>query len=290
MRLAQDFPVSIVAEDTPRRTSKARREGSAIAGPRVNQALWRITYEYLAARIPLREWAFMNYGYAAVAPAADTLELDASDEEDRFCIQLYERVAGPVDLHGRDVLEIGSGRGGGASYIKRYLGPATVVGADLSRRAVRLCNRYRALPGLRYVHGDALSLPFPDGSFDAVVNVESSHCYPSMDAFLVEVHRVLRPGGHFLFADFRSNEELGGLQDEIARCPLEVVEEEVITGNVVAALERDSERKLRLIRQMVPTWLHGPFTRFAAIEGSQTHEGFLAGRTRYLRYVLRKPA
>ena len=231
----------------------------------------------------------MNYGYTAVGPHTDTLELPASEEADRYCIQLYERVAGAVDLRGSDVLEVGSGRGGGASYMKRYLGPATVVGADLSRRAVRLCNRYRAIPGLRYVHGDALSLPFPDGSFDAVVNVESSHCYPSMDAFLGEVHRVLRPGGHFLFADFRRSENVRRLQDELARCPLEVVDEEEITANVVAALERDSDRKLQLIRQVVPRWLQGRFMRFAAIEGSQTYEGFRAGRTHYLRYVLRKP-
>jgi SAM-dependent methyltransferase len=264
--------------------------GISIAGPRVNQALWRVTYEYLAARLPLPEWAFMNYGYTAVAPDTDSLELAASDEADRFCIQLYERVAGAVDLRGSDVLEVGSGRGGGASYMKRYLGPATVVGADLSRRAVRLCNRYRAIPGLRFVQGDALALPFPEGSFDAVVNVESSHCYPSMDDFLVEVHRVLRPGGHFLFADFRSGEKVRRLRDELARCPLDVVDEEVITANVVAALERDSDRKLRLIRQIVPRWLQSRFARFAAIEGSQTHEGFLAGRTQYQRFVLRKPA
>jgi ubiquinone/menaquinone biosynthesis C-methylase UbiE len=232
----------------------------------------------------------MNYGYTAVAPHTDTLELAASEEVDRFCIQLYERVAVAVDLRGSDVLEVGSGRGGGASYMKRYLGPATVVGADLSRRAVRLCNRHQALPGLRYVYGDALSLPFSDGSFDAVVNVESSHCYPSMDVFLGEVHRVLRPGGHFLIADFRRSEHVPRLQDELARCALEVVDEEEITANVVAALERDSERKLQLIRQMVPRWLQARFTRFAAIEGSQTHEGFRAGRTHYLRYVLRKPA
>ena len=232
----------------------------------------------------------MNYGYTAVGPHTDTLELPASEEADRYCIQLYERVAGAVDLRGSDVLEVGSGRGGGAWYMKRYLGPATVVGADLSRRAVRLCNRYRAIPGLRYVHGDALSLPFPDGSFDAVVNVESSHCYPSMDAFLVEVHRVLRSGGHFLFADFRRSENIRRLEDELARCPLDVVDEEEITANVVAALERDSDRKLQLIRQVVPRWLQGRFARFAAIEGSQTHEGFRVGRTHYLRYVLRKPA
>lgn len=259
-----------------------------IAGPRLNQALWRVAYEYLAARFPLSEWAFMNYGYTKLAPETDSLQLEASDEPDRFCIQLYDRVVGRVDLQGRDVLEVGSGRGGGSSYIKRYLGAASVIGTDLSRRAVRLCNRHRAFAGLSYVQGDALALPFPDASFDAVVNIESSHCYPSTDTFLAEVHRVLRPGGHLLFADFRSNQELVELQEQLAGCPLEVFEDEVITENVLAALDRDSDRKLGLIREMVPKWLQGPFSRFAAIEGSHTHEAFRTGKTHYVRCVLRK--
>jgi ubiquinone/menaquinone biosynthesis C-methylase UbiE len=45
------------------------------------------------------------------------------------------------------------------------------------------------------VHGDAENLPFPQVSFDAVINVESAHCYGSIERFLAEVHRVLRPGG-----------------------------------------------------------------------------------------------
>jgi ubiquinone/menaquinone biosynthesis C-methylase UbiE len=49
--------------------------------------------------------------------------------------------------------------------------------------------------GLDFVHGDAESLPFSDGSFDAVINVEASHAYPRLTRFLEEVVRVLRPGG-----------------------------------------------------------------------------------------------
>ena len=53
------------------------------------------------------------------------------------------------------------------------------------------------------MHGNAESLPFADESFDAVINVEASHGYPDFPRFLAEVARVLRPGGHFLYADFR---------------------------------------------------------------------------------------
>ena len=58
------------------------------------------------------------------------------------------------------------------------------------------------------MQGDAQNLPFPDESFDAVINVEASHIYPNFERFLGEVARVLRPGGHFLYADFRNRDGL----------------------------------------------------------------------------------
>ena len=62
------------------------------------------------------------------------------------------------------------------------------------------------------MHGDADNLPFADQSFDAVINIEASHCYPRLSHFLADVARVLRPGGHFLYVDarWRSGPRLGG--------------------------------------------------------------------------------
>ena len=60
--------------------------------------------------------------------------------------------------------------------------------------------------------GDAENLPFEDNSFDAIINVESSHCYGNVEQFLREVHRVLRPGGDFLFVDLRGAQKLVELQ------------------------------------------------------------------------------
>lgn len=161
------------------------------------QLAWRVLYEVLAARVQRPEWAFMNYGYAM--PAGDVgPALESADEPDRLCIQLYAHVLSGTELRGADVLEVGCGRGGGSSFIARYRGPRTTTGLDLSRKSIALCRRHRRAPGLSFVQGDALAMPFADHSFDVVVNLESSHCYDSMDDFLAEVHRVLRPGGSFL--------------------------------------------------------------------------------------------
>jgi SAM-dependent methyltransferase len=113
------------------------------------------------------------------------IPLEASDEPYRFPIQLYHRTATQADLGGKRVLEVGCGHGGGASYLMRTLHPASYTGLDLNPVGIAFCRERHNVPGLDFVQGDAENLPFPDQSFDAVINIESSHCYPRFPRFLV---------------------------------------------------------------------------------------------------------
>ena len=153
---------------------------------------------------------FLNWGYEEDPPLG--LPLDPADEPNRYSIQLYHQTATQdgVDLAGKKVLECSSGHGGGASYLSRTLKPASYTGLDFNAAGVEFCNERHKVPGLDFVHGDAENLPFPDDSFDAVINVEASHIYPHFDRFLSEVKRVLRPGGHFLHVDFRNRDNFAG--------------------------------------------------------------------------------
>ena len=229
----------------------------------------------------------MNYGYAAIP--ADPIALDASDESNRYSVQLYHAVINGVNLANLRVLEIGSGRGGGAAYIKRYHKPATMVGLDFSAKAVALCNEVYNIQGLSFVQGDAEDLPFDDNAFDAVINVESSHCYGSVDAFLRQVRRVLRPGGYFLYADFRDLEKLENWRQQIRDSGLILINETNITANVVAALDADDERKTHLIDKLVPRLLLSAFKDFSGVKGSAIYTEFQSGVTPYLRFLLQKP-
>ncbi len=244
-------------------------------------------FNYISTRDSGSHMLFMNYGYHAAEP----LELQPRDEEHRYSIQLYHRVASAVELFGVDVLEVSSGRGGGASYVMRYLGPRSLTGLDMAASAVAFCREYYRVPGLRFEAGDAESLPFPDGAFDALLNVESSICYPHPERFFAEVRRVLRPGGHFLYADIRTQEELPAWEAQLAATGLHQLQQEDITQQVVEALDLDHERRSRLIHHYVPRPLRRTFREFAGVQGSEFFYGALARREKiYRRYLFRKEA
>jgi SAM-dependent methyltransferase len=256
--------------------------------PRLSRALVRTWYQMLVVLDRKREITFMNYGYADLDPGARGLALTNGEGNNRYCIQLYHHLATAVDLKGKNVVEVGSGRGGGASYIASYLKPQSMRGIDLSDKAVDFCNTHYSTEGLSFTQGDAEHLPLGDATVDAVVNLESSHCYGSMDRFLSEVHRVLRPGGYFLFSDHRDQGKVELLRQQLKDAGLNVVKETDITANVVRALELDNDRKAELIERRCPRLLRGRMAEFAAMKGSKTYLSFASGSSRYLSFVLQK--
>ena len=149
-----------------------------------------------------------------------------------------------ADLNGKQVLEVSCGHGGGASHLVRTLRPASYTGLDFNADGIALCRKRHILPGLDFVHGNAESLPFADQSFDAVINVEASHAYPQLPRFLAEVVRVLRPGGHFLYADLRGRTEFSSWETALVDTQMRQVSARVINAEVLRGMEKNSQRSL----------------------------------------------
>lgn len=244
-------------------------------------------YWYVSRSDKNGELSFLNYGYVN---GNGKLKLKEEDEGNRYSIQLYNHVATSTNIiwGGLDALEVGCGRGGGSSYIARYLKPKSTVGVDLCDRAIKFCrNRYSA-EGLSFSHGDALDLSFEDSSFDVLVNVESSHHYADMDLFLREVYRVLKPGGYFLFADLREKGLVNSLKKQLNNSGMKVIKEEMITPYVLKSLDLDNERKRDIINRLAPRFLHGVAKDFAAVKGTKPYEAIATGRKEYVHFVLQK--
>lgn len=250
---------------------------------------FRFMYQWVAKNSSQEEALFMNYGFAL--PGQDyPLELQQQDEKYRYSIQLYHYVASAVNLEGLKVLEVGSGRGGGASFVKRYLKPKLMVGLDLSETAVEKCNAHLQTEGLTFQQGDAENLPFEDNSFDAVLNVESSHCYPNAVQFFKEVNRVLKPGGHFLFADLRLHKGALLLDAKLAEGGFDILNKEDITANIIESLDRDHHRKAEILKNNKNnSFLLNPIlSNFAGLQGSPMYKSFNKRSFVYKRYILQK--
>jgi ubiquinone/menaquinone biosynthesis C-methylase UbiE len=246
-------------------------------------------YQILAKLYQKEDWSFMNYGYSPLQQEDAEPILASQDEVNRTCIQLYYHLASAVDLSDRNVLEIGSGRGGGAYFIKRYFSPKNMVGLDFSNRAVSLCKQHYKLEGLSFIPGDAEALPFNDATFDAVVNVESSHCYASMSRFLAQVKRVLKPGGHFLFADFRNKVQMKEMNHHLEQSGLHPLRFKDISLNVLKALEVDHDRRANEIQKNSPAILKQLVREFAGVKGTTFYNHLMSGHVLYHSHILQNP-
>jgi SAM-dependent methyltransferase len=111
----------------------------------------------------------------------------------------YHWAAPQVD--GGHVLDIACGTGYGAAILLDA-GAGSLVAADLSEAALESSRGRLAAFGERAEvrREDCLALSFPDGTFDAVVSMETIEHLPEPDRFLDEVVRVLRPGGLLLLS------------------------------------------------------------------------------------------
>ncbi len=106
--------------------------------------------------------------------------------------QLEAIVRGYV-THDSNVLDLGCGRGGVAEVVWRDVRLAAGIDPDLPS-----LTSHRAA-GMPVVRGVAENLPFAADSFDVVVCVWVLEHLADPLTTSIEVRRVLRPGGHFIF-------------------------------------------------------------------------------------------
>jgi SAM-dependent methyltransferase len=93
----------------------------------------------------------------------------------------------------KDVLDIASGEGFGSEILADSA--RSVVGVDISVKAVRhATNRYHR-DNLQFRHGSCAEIPLDDNSVDLVVSFETIEHHDEHKAMMAEIKRVLRPGG-----------------------------------------------------------------------------------------------
>jgi SAM-dependent methyltransferase len=125
------------------------------------------------------------------------------DVDFRWCPEgLREADAGLLGpVAGQRILELGCGAAAAARWLATE--KAEVVAMDLSAGMLRHATLAADRSGVRVplVQADALALPFGAGTFDAVCTAFGAVPFVADSAAVMrEVHRVLRPGGRWVFS------------------------------------------------------------------------------------------
>jgi SAM-dependent methyltransferase len=100
--------------------------------------------------------------------------------------------------------------------------------------------------------------------------------------------RVLRPGGHFLYADFRGYLEYDAWEAALAGMPLRMVSERVINPEVLRGLDNNSGRYLDLVDRRVPRFLQPVGRLFAGAPGTLMYRELQRERLSYRMYCFGK--
>lgn len=104
---------------------------------------------------------------------------------------------------GESVLDIGSGPGFLSSDLAQAVGASGAMrGVDVAENMLEAARlRCREQPWAKFDLGDAMSLPYDDASFDAVVSTQVYEYVPDLHGALSEFARVMRPGGRGVIVD-----------------------------------------------------------------------------------------
>ena len=236
--------------------------------------------------LPSAVTTYLNLGYLSNADQQSAE--DSPDIADRVCERLYDQVVSGVDLAGREAVEVGCGAGGGSAYLARTYRPASFVGIDLNKSLIAWCRTHHDAANLQFLQGDAQDLPIASSSVDAVINIESSHCYPSRSEFFKEVMRILRPGGSFLYADVFGPESEGQdlVNAKLGGAGLVIEDCIDITENVVAArdaVSRSCALRSRLRDNVSPTVLPVAEESLCLV-GTKAYEKLTSGDVRYVQW------
>jgi SAM-dependent methyltransferase len=129
-----------------------------------------------------------------------------------------------------------------------------VVGLDLTPGMLAVARDRSEGLDIEFVEGDALSLPFEDGSFDVVTCQQGLQFFPDREQALREVVRVLAPGGRAVVACWCEIDEAPGHlalagalgrhfpeREAVARAPFSLADGDALAGLLSGAGLTDVE-------------------------------------------------
>ncbi|MBW4693769.1 MAG: methyltransferase domain-containing protein [Lyngbya sp. HA4199-MV5] len=103
-------------------------------------------------------------------------------------------------VQGKRVLDISCGSGYGSRYLALQ-GAEQVVGVDVDERSIQFASKFYQHPSVSFIQSDAHYVrSLEDASFDVIVSFETIEHLQNPRQFLLELRRLLKPGGQLFIS------------------------------------------------------------------------------------------
>ena len=156
---------------------------------RLRQRFARIVTDLVTAHPRLWRVLRRPFVWTFDAIAADWEETRVSPQH----LAPLEAALAAVPVDPATALDLGTGTGAGARAIARRFDATAVTGVDASQPMIDQARVRASGDREHYDVADASALPYPDGSFELVTQL-------NMIPFFDEIARLVAPGGHVMFA------------------------------------------------------------------------------------------
>lgn len=148
---------------------------------------------------------FINFGYWEKIKKDQPISESERTESQK---NLYRHLAKKIGISNKDqVLEVACGLGFGSSLILSEFSPKEIKAIDISKAQIERAKRLNQKPSnngtkLDFQIGEAEKIPFEDQSFEKVFSIEAAQHFISVELFIKESYRVLKPKGKFAVTTF----------------------------------------------------------------------------------------
>jgi demethylmenaquinone methyltransferase / 2-methoxy-6-polyprenyl-1,4-benzoquinol methylase len=146
---------------------------------------------------------YVNQLFETIAPRYDFITIFLSYGMDQGW---KRKLVEMLDLKGAErVLDLACGTGDITFALGERLSGGVAIGLDMSRRMLSIAQskrRARGASNVLFYRADIMFIPFADASFDHVTCGYALRNVPDIESALIEIKRVLKPGGRLHSLDF----------------------------------------------------------------------------------------
>lgn len=150
-----------------------------------------------------KKQTYVNWLFETIAPRYDLVTVLLSGGMDK---RWKRKLIDLASISGREtILDLACGTGDITFGIASHLGSGTVIGLDITARMITIAEQKRRcteVENVAFSRGDIMGLPYSEQQFDVVTAGYALRNVPDIEAALIEIKRVLKPGGLFLSLEF----------------------------------------------------------------------------------------